>query len=227
MTRRCLLYYITDRKAFSENEPERSRRVLEKIAEAARAGVDYIQLREKDLSTRELESLAREAVKLVHLHSRPGTPTAEPPTRLLINSRTDVALSTAADGVHLRSDDISPSELRKIWQQRTSGLSPREQPSDPTIAISCHSPEDVAEAASHGATLAVFAPVFEKKNLPGAEPAGLERLREACRHTIPVLALGGATLDNAASCLAAGAAGIAAIRLFQENDIAGLIQRLR
>ena len=61
----CLLYYITDRTAFPGDEPARRRRLLEKIAEAARAGVDYIQLREKDLSTRELESLAREAIRAV------------------------------------------------------------------------------------------------------------------------------------------------------------------
>ena len=62
MAESCLLYYITDRTAFAGDEPTRRRRLLEKISEAARAGVDYIQLREKDLPARELESLAREAV---------------------------------------------------------------------------------------------------------------------------------------------------------------------
>ncbi|MGB8322200.1 MAG: thiamine phosphate synthase, partial [Candidatus Acidiferrum sp.] len=76
----------------------------------------------------------------------------------------------------------------------------------------------------NGAAFAVFAPVFEKKNAPAA---GLTLLHEACQARIPVLALGGITLDNAHSCLAAGAAGVAAIRLFQENDIAEIMERLR
>ena len=63
MPKRCLLYYITDRTAFAADEPTRHHRLLDKISEAARAGVDYIQLRENDLTTRELESLAREAVQ--------------------------------------------------------------------------------------------------------------------------------------------------------------------
>jgi thiamine-phosphate pyrophosphorylase len=73
----------------------------------------------------------------------------------------------------------------------------------------------------------VFAPVFEKKDAPGTSAAGLEALRQACRARIPVLALGGVTLQNTESCLEAGAAGIAAIRLFQENDIAAIVRQLR
>ena len=95
------------------------------------------------------------------------------------------------------------------------------------IAVSCHSPKDVAQAAKNQATLAVFAPVFEKKDAPGTLPQGLEALTQACHAKIPVLALGGVTLQNAHSCLQAGAAGIAAIRLFQENDIATIVRKLR
>jgi thiamine-phosphate pyrophosphorylase len=100
-------------------------------------------------------------------------------------------------------------------------------PPDPLIAVSCHSAEEVIQAAAQAATFAVFAPVFEKKDVPGTEPAGLTALHQACEANIPVLALGGITLANARSCLAAGAAGIAAIRLFQENNIAAVVQRLR
>ena len=96
-----------------------------------------------------------------------------------------------------------------------------------TITQSCHSPEDVQQASDNGADLALFAPVFEKQTLPATKPAGLEALQAACRHTIPVLALGGITLENASTCLTAGAAGIAAIRLFQENDIADMVRQLR
>src|SRR5579872_654969 len=107
----CLLYYVTDRAAFSGDESTRRRRLLGKIREAAGAGVDYIQLREKDLSSRELESLAREAVSAIRESSK-----REPATALLINSRTDIALAVQADGVHLRSDDISPQEVRGVWK---------------------------------------------------------------------------------------------------------------
>jgi thiamine-phosphate pyrophosphorylase len=93
--------------------------------------------------------------------------------------------------------------------------------------VSCHSPAEVIQAATQAAIFAVFAPIFEKKGIPGTQPAGLSALRQACAANIPVVALGGITLANAHSCLAAGAAGIAAIRLFQENNIAAVVQRLR
>jgi thiamine-phosphate pyrophosphorylase len=99
-----------------------------------------------------------------------------------------------------------------------------DSPQDPLIAVSCHSPAEVAHAAASHATFAVFAPVFEKR---GAAPAGLVALQQACESNIPILALGGITLANASSCLAAGAAGIAAIRLFQDNDIAEVVRKLR
>src|SRR3977135_919077 len=108
MTHRCLLYYITDRSQFRGDESFRHRALLAKVAEAARAGVDYIQLREKDLSTRELETLTGEVVELVRDNS--------PSTRLLINSRTDVALAAGADGVHLRADDVAPHEVRQVLE---------------------------------------------------------------------------------------------------------------
>jgi thiamine-phosphate pyrophosphorylase len=224
MPDRCLLYYITDRTAFAADEPTRRRRLLEKISEAARAGVEYIQLREKDLSIRDLESLAHEAVNAIR-EAQKLTPAHYPlPTALLVNTRTDVALAAEAQGVHLRADDISPREVKAIWKEYGAGAPARVSPQAPLIAVSCHSPAEVTEAAANGASLAVFAPVFEKKD---ALPAGLKLLHEACNSSIPVLALGGITLANAHSCLDAGAAGIAAIRLFQENDVAVVVKRLR
>lgn len=219
MAESCLLYYITDRSAFPGDESTRRKDLLEKIAEAAQAGVDYIQLREKDLSGRDLESLARTAVMIL---DRRRTEGGQLRTKLLINSRTDVAMATVADGVHLRSDDISPQQIRAIWQksQREAGAPARE----PLIGVSCHTPEEVTQAAENAADFAVFAPIFEKQ---GAMPAGLDRLRETCRASIPVLALGGVTLDNAQSCLRAGAAGIAGIRLFQENNMGEVAHKLR
>ncbi len=230
MAKRCLLYYITDRTAFSGDEPSRRRHLLEKISEAARAGVDYIQLREKDLSTRDLASLARKSVAAIE---KLRTENRGLRTALLINSRTDIALAAGADGVHLRSNDVSSQDVTAIWEKCGSSSCGadthvrRLSPEAPLIGVSCHSPEEVIRAAANSATFAVFAPVFEKKDSPCAPAQGLLSLEKACKANIPVLALGGITLANARSCLEAGAAGIAAIRLFQDNDAAEVVQRLR
>jgi thiamine-phosphate pyrophosphorylase len=235
-----LLYYITNRAAFPGDERSRRLRLLDKIIEAASAGVDYIQLREKDLPARDLESLAREAMRIIRDQNKLATGNRRLATALLINSRTDVALAASADGVHLPASDISPEEVRAAWKKALSGngmsgngmfgagTPARElSPQNPLIAISCHSPEEVREAAANQATLAVFGPVFEKQTTPATTPQGIEALRQACRAKIPVLALGGVTLQNAKSCLQAGAAGLAAIRLFQENDIPTIVRALR
>jgi thiamine-phosphate pyrophosphorylase len=222
-----LLYYITDRTAFPGDERTRRLRLLEKIAEAASAGIDYIQLREKDLPARDLESLANEARQIIVQQRKLTTDHWPPTTVLLINSRTDVALASEADGVHLPANGVSPAEVKQIWTCGRERLARKLSPQNPVISVSCHSPQEVAQAASNQATIALFAPVFEKKDAPGTTPTGLEALRQACLSKIPVLALGGITLQNAASCLRAGAAGIAAIRLFQENNIAAIIRTLR
>ena len=223
MAKRCLLYYITDRTAFPGDEANRRRRLLEKIHEAARAEVDYIQLREKDLPTRDLELLAKE---VVFTFQKLRTENKQLRTALLINSRSDVALAAGADGVHLRTDDISPEDVRRVFCGAGTPAR-RISPRDPLIAVSCHLPAEVTQAAASGATFAVFAPVFQKKDAPGVQPTGLALLEQACRTNLPVLALGGITLANARSCLDAGASGIAAIRLFQENDITDVVQQLR
>ena len=99
-----LLYYITDRHLFPGNGPEQERQLLAKIAECASAGVDLVQLREKDLSTRALEELAHKAMAAI----------GDSRTRLLINSRTDIALACGAHGVHLPANDIPASEVRAL-----------------------------------------------------------------------------------------------------------------
>ena len=204
-----LLYYITDRRQFSGSKESRRALLLEKISQAGRAEIDYIQLREKDLTGRELELLAGEAMQSIRA--------LKSPTRLLINSRTDVALAVQAHGVHLRSNDISPVEVRDIWQRAGDKI-------EPVIAVSCHNESEVIAAKNSDANFVVFGPVFEKA---GAAANGLGDLRKAAGHRIPVLALGGVTLQNARSCLDAGAAGIAGIRLFQEGDVAKTVVQLR
>jgi thiamine-phosphate pyrophosphorylase len=231
-----LLYYITDRRQFPGNEAERRRRLMAKIAEAARAGVDYIQLREKDLSAHELEHLAREAHALVRMTPLPR---GRHHAALLLNARIDVALATGADGVHLPGADLSADEARAVWKT-FSGNSKRETRNF-LVAVSCHSVAAVRRADHEGADLVVFGPVFEKMAARARPGVGLAELRLACHDEpaldprtgasysrfMPVLAVGGITLENAAACLEAGAAGIAAIRLFQENDIAAVVRQLR
>src|SRR6266446_4258628 len=227
MASRCLLYYITDRSQFRGDEPTRRRALLAKIAEAARAGVDYIQLREKDLSTRELEMLAQEALTAVRNSTPLRTENRELKTilrtRLLINSRTDVALAAGVDGVHLRADDVAPHEVRQVLALSAH----RPLTADHfLVAISCHTVTDVLRTESEKADFAVFGPVFGKRGTAGTSSAGLAALHEACRAKIPVLALGGVTIENVASCLDAGAAGVAGIRLFQENRIEEVVRAL-
>jgi thiamine-phosphate pyrophosphorylase len=216
MVSRCLLYYITDRSQFAGSEVDRSRALIDKVSEAASAGVDYVQLREKNLSAKELERVARDVVAAVREHS--------PATRVLINSRTDVALAAGADGVHLRSEDISAADVREMWSQSARSAA---RVSTPIIAASCHSVNCVEMAAAQSVSFAVFAPVFGKSGSPATPPAGLAMLAEACQKELPVFALGGITVENAASCLQAGAAGIAAIRLFQDNKIDDVVRALR
>lgn len=208
-----LFYYITDRKQFGDTETIRRTRLLGKISEAARNGVDFIQLREKDLSARDLESIARSAVDAVRRESRSGH------TRLLINSRTDIAIACGADGVHLRSDDVPVATVRQVWERA-------EIARKPVIGVSCHTEADVKAAASDGADFVAFAPVFGKSEI-GAPGVGLDSLRATIRIGNPVFALGGVTLENARACIEAGAAGIAGISLFQNNDIADLLRKLR
>jgi thiamine-phosphate pyrophosphorylase len=175
--------------------------------------VEYIQLREKDLETRALEELARKAMAALG-GSR---------TQLLINSRTDVALACGAHGVHLPANDLAASEVRSIFA--------RAGKSEPVIGVSTHSVSEVASAEAHGASFAVFGPVFEKSGSANRE--GLKQLRQICHRTeaahppMPVWALGGIMLENARQCAVAGAAGIAAIRLFQQNDVHTIVKKLR
>jgi thiamine-phosphate pyrophosphorylase len=206
------LYYITDRRQFTGEAKEKERRLLQKIAECAAAGVEYVQLREKDLSARALEELAQKAMAAVRGSA----------TKLLINSRTDIALACGAHGVHLPGNDLAASEVRAVFSQARAGAAA------PVIAVSAHSLFEVERAEAHGADFAVYAPVFEKSGI--ANSAGLEQLRQICQRphaAMPVFALGGVNMENARLCIEAGAAGIAGIRLFQENEVSRVVTAFR
>lgn len=217
-------YYITDRTQFKGSEAERRSQLLLRIRTAAAAGVDAIQLREKDLPIRELESLAREVSHVIR---------SEGATQLLINHRSDVALAVGADGVHLTGSDVSPADVRALVAKSPSGRRF-------LIAVSCHSAAEVRLAEAQGADFAVLAPIFEKVNVT-REGIGLEELRratqkdtassthvEASDRFFSVFALGGVNLARAALCAAAGASGVAGIRLFQQSaDLPALVRALR
>lgn len=186
---RPLLCYITDRHGVKE--------LLPVIEQAIAAGVDLIQIREKDLETRPLLALVETAVARAQRTA----------TRILVNDRLDVALAAQADGVHLPARGFPAAEVRRMYPQLL-------------IGASCHNLEELRAAEDGGADFAVFGPVFAplSKELE-RPPVGVEKLAEAARAVrIPVLALGGITLENAAECLRAGAAGVAAISLFQKRS---------
>ena len=190
-----------------------------KIEAAAAAGVDWIQIREKDLSGREYSLLTRQALRLATKSSASDAA----PTRIVVNDRLDVALAERAGGVHLSENSLPLPEAKRLQNARAPGQ-------DFLVGVSCHSLEAARFAAEGGANYLFFGPVFAtpSKANSGA-PQGLERLGEVCRAvSVPVLAIGGITPANASDCLAAGAAGIAAIRLFQDaSGMASLVQSLR
>jgi len=171
------------------------------------AGIDMIQLRERGLSTRALLALAEAAVAWAQ-----GTP-----TRILVNDRLDVALAARAAGVHLPARGLPVADVRRAYP-------------DLLVGASCHNLDELRRAEAGGADFVVFGPLYETASKkPYGPPLGVEKLAEAVRAAkIPVLALGGITLENAAPCLAAGAAGLAAISLFQQAaDLADTARRLR
>jgi thiamine-phosphate pyrophosphorylase len=181
-------YHITDRNQLGGVAP-----LLARIARNDAAGVDLIQIREKDLSPRELTALVREALFICR-HAR-----------VIVNTRADVALACGAAGAHLPAGSPPPSAWRSI------------APPAFLIGVSCHSLDELQRAAREGADYALFSPVFRPLSKPdGRPPHGLDGLRAACSAVpIPVYALGGITAENMIHCLQAGAAGVAGISLFQ------------
>jgi thiamine-phosphate pyrophosphorylase len=216
-----ILCYVTDRQSLPASPAPNQRALIERIAAATAAGIDWIQIREKDLSGRELSLLVHESLLLAK-----QPPRADHLTRILVNDRVDVALAEQAGGTHLGENSL-PVENVAHW---IGSHAQRSELHNFLLGVSCHSLDGAMQAERDGADYIFFGPVFAtpSKAAFGA-PQGLNRLREVCKAvSLPVLAIGGITRENGASCLEAGAAGLAAIRLFQDAaDLPTCIEQFR
>lgn len=191
--------------------------VRERIHNAIEAGADWVQIREKDLAARDLLSLASDAGSVAKSTRRAESPA---PARVFLNDRLDVALASGAAGVHLGKDSIPAAEAIR-WCRAGNA------PAEFSIGVSCHSLEETRHAENSGADYVIFGPVFDTPSKRAFGPAqGIARLAEVCRSVrIPVVAIGGVNAVNASECLRAGAAGIAAIRMFQEAESVDELRR--
>jgi len=181
----------------------------------ATRNIEYIQIREKDLAPDDLQELTQAIVSAAREINQT--------TKILLNGPADIAFAAGADGVHFPANAPSNAarDARALFAQ--SGR-------EAILSHSCHSVQEVLRIreesqrdphATTANTLILDAPIFEKVTPDGKLPGqGLDGLRAAVHAAgnIPVLALGGITPENAPACVVAGAAGIAAIRLFLEEE---------
>jgi thiamine-phosphate pyrophosphorylase len=203
MPSRFELYYITDRTQLNSLTLDAS------IERAIAAGVDWVQIREKDLAARPLWGHTERAV---HQARQQGS------SRVMVNDRLDVALAAQTDGVHLGTRSMAVDAVRRL------------APPELIVGVSCHSLEEARAAEIGGADYILLGPIFETPSkLQYGPPLGLGKLRQVTMEiTIPVFALGGINIDRVTACRENGAAGIAGIRLFQDSDsIAELVGNLR
>jgi len=212
-TARPIVCYVTDRKSLPGDKSASA--LFDKIRAAAAAGVDWVQIREKDLPARELLALVRDAVALGSVRPgsiRPGS------MQIIVNDRLDVALAAGAAGVHLGHSSVPAREVVR-WCRAGNA------PADFLVGVSCHSLEGAQEAKSAGASYTYFGPIYETPSkIPFGRPHGAEELAQVAKAVrIPVIAIGGVNEANAAECIRAGAAGIAAIRMIQDaSDVVAL-----
>lgn len=210
-----IVCYVTDRKALGSGgsfEP-----LIATIRAAVAAGVDWVQIRDKDLAARDLLALTTAAV------SAASEPRIErtPRISVIVNDRLDVALTAGAAGVHLGRNSVPVAD---VAQWCNSGNAPPGF----LIGVSCHNSEEARQAEAAGASYIFFGPVYDTPSKrPFGPPHGIQRLADVCGTLrIPVVAIGGVDDKNAAECLRAGAAGIAAIRFFQEDSGTVLAERI-
>jgi thiamine-phosphate pyrophosphorylase len=179
------LYLVTDRGQVPDGT------LLSVLAQYIASGGPAIQLRERDLSAQDQLSIIRAIQRLI----------GSTPTKLLINDRLDLVLSTSTHGVHLREDSLSAAVARRIAGP------------DRLIGVSTHSVDGVIQADAQGADFAVLGPIYEtpSKRQYGS-PLGLDVLEQACRIVrMPVFAIGGISPARARAVRQAGAFGVAVI----------------
>jgi thiamine-phosphate pyrophosphorylase len=202
-----LLYLITDRSRLSSRSDQSLESVIDFTSEAIAAGVDMVQIRERDLTARNLLAISDGLAQTAQRHG----------AKVLINDRADVAEASGA-GVHLTTRSMTADVIRKSFGPEM------------LVGVSTHSLREAAAAEEQGADFIVFGPVFEteSKEIYGP-PVGPRALRSvASRLQIPVLALGGVKLTNFRQTLDCGAAGIAAISLFTDTaDLQGLVREIK
>ena len=178
------------------------------IRQAVSAGLPAVQLRERDLSTRELLPLVQEIQSITMPHAVP----------LIVNDRVDLMTALNLDGVHLRSDSLPPPPVRHLIGTRR------------LIGVSTHSVDDVRRANQGGADYVVFGPIFETPSKRSyGPPLGLDLLADVClRSSIPVLAIGGITCERVRDVRRAGAHGVAVIgALLTRHDIGEAVREFR
>src|SRR5262245_52613716 len=195
------LTLVTDRRATA------GRPLLAVVEACLGAGLQAVQLREKDLPARDLLNLATDLRALTARHR----------ARLVVNDRVDVALAVGADGVHLPAAGLPPAAARVL-------VGPER-----LVGVSTHSVAEAKAAAAGGADLVVFGPIYDTPSKrPFGAPRGLAELAEACRSVrLPVIAIGGVTAARGPEGREAGAAGAAGIRaLLEASDPAGATKAL-
>jgi thiamine-phosphate pyrophosphorylase len=208
--RRHIVCYVTDGKSLTTGD--RTAGVLAQVQKAIAAGADWVQIRERDLPGRDLLSLARRAV---------GEATASAANvQIILNDRVDVALAAGAAGVHLGGESLPVVEVLR-WCRAGNA------PANWLVGVSCHSVAEALEAERAGASYIFFGPVFDTPSKRSfGPPQGVAKLGEVCRSVeIRVIAIGGVNEMNGAECLRAGAAGVAAIRLFQQPSATSELKR--
>ncbi|HEX5215951.1 MAG TPA: thiamine phosphate synthase [Vicinamibacterales bacterium] len=190
-TARPFLYLVTDRARLARAGGDSLRALEAQLDAAVAAGIDVIQIRERDLEARPLEHLVAGVVSRA----------AGAPTRILVNDRADVAESAGAHGVHLRADGPDVGRVRARYPNLLIGRS-------------IHTADDAI--AHRDADYLLFGHVFATSSKPGQPAAGIAALREAVKAAAPcdVVAIGGIDASRARPCVSAGAAGVAAIDVF-------------
>jgi len=184
------------------------RPLVDVVKSALDGGVRLIQLREKDLSGKELFCLAKEFRELTNRYN----------ARLIINDRVDVALAVGADGVHLGRQSVSVQDARRAFESSSF-----------SVSVSTHSLEEALQAESDGADFITFGPVyFTPSKAAYGEPVGIDKLKEVAKAiNIPIFALGGIKRESIDEVLNTGAYGVAMISaIMAANDVKKAIEEL-